>query len=310
MAKSSDIPCPLFANEVPEVYAVWVAGDCMAPLIPRGCAVICDQLSPLRGGDFVVVYKRRDLLKPGEMPGVVKRLVTDPPSKLTFPYTHNPYSEFEPCISLQTLNPERSFFMAASAIEAIHRCLGPAEIDSEGSAILPEGLIERARKGAAIGSLERNSPEYPIDILSFVNKRTGRYKPVDWWAPAQAFESDEDDTEWRLGEDYAIELLETEVKCGGPQGSSTLGSILLSMIEKGPGRDRVVLGFAYTLARAAYRGAPTLAHLTAMRNSIADGRERYREWQLKQSTIWRRRARDAALRGWETRRRRAGGASK
>jgi phage repressor protein C with HTH and peptisase S24 domain len=60
-------PAFLQPADVPDKFALRVAGDCLAPLIKEGDAVVVDKRLPYAAGDLVVIFMRPELVKPGEL---------------------------------------------------------------------------------------------------------------------------------------------------------------------------------------------------------------------------------------------------
>lgn len=108
---------------LPDEYAMRVRGDCLAPAIKAGDAVLFDQRQPVAPGDLVGVY-----LKPGCFGGStsvgLKRLVINMMPGVTYPYKAHPDSNIMPVIVCEQDNPHRQYTIPAGQILAIHRCLG------------------------------------------------------------------------------------------------------------------------------------------------------------------------------------------
>ena len=58
-------PAFLDPADLPDQYARRVAGDCMAPAIKHGDAVIVDKRLPFKAGDLVVIYMAARAGSPG-----------------------------------------------------------------------------------------------------------------------------------------------------------------------------------------------------------------------------------------------------
>jgi hypothetical protein len=108
---------------LPDEYAMRVRGDCLAPAIKAGDAVLFDQCQPYAPGDLVGVY-----LKPGCYGGStnvgLKRLVMNMMPGVTYPYTPSPTSNVMPVLVCEQDNPHRQYTILADQILAVHRCLG------------------------------------------------------------------------------------------------------------------------------------------------------------------------------------------
>jgi len=139
-------PAPVDIPGLPDIYAMQCVGDCMVPELVDGSTLLFDKLSPVREGDLVVIWKRPDLVRPGALPGIVKRLVLDV-FKETYPYTPHPDDNVIPAIVVGMNNPPRRFHIRCDHIAAMHRCLGPVSRASDGSACMSQALIDAARRG-------------------------------------------------------------------------------------------------------------------------------------------------------------------
>lgn len=94
--------------DYPDLYAMVVEGDCLAPRVFHGDYVLCSPSAPLTRGEFVVLY--------GLTGGSTIKLLVMPP--LWFP--HRPGDEVEPLIMVEQLNPPRVYEIAASRVHSLH----------------------------------------------------------------------------------------------------------------------------------------------------------------------------------------------
>jgi hypothetical protein len=108
----------------PDLYALIVTGECMAPLHPAGSAVLVDKRQPYESGDLIVIYMKPEAVKPGHSNCMIKRLVSMPPWVTAFPYRENPKSEVHALATVEMLRPAQRIHFLCSDILAIHRCLG------------------------------------------------------------------------------------------------------------------------------------------------------------------------------------------
>jgi len=122
-------PAFLHPASLPDKFALRVVGDCLAPLIKEGDAVVVDKQLPYAAGDLVVIFMRPELVKPGELGIYVKRIVMNMMQGVTFPYVAHPDSNVIPVIIVEQDNPRRQYTITADRILAIHRCLGAAGAD-------------------------------------------------------------------------------------------------------------------------------------------------------------------------------------
>jgi hypothetical protein len=129
--KSKPIADPAFLDpaDLPDQYARRVAGDCMAPAIKHGDAVIVDKRLPFKAGDLVVIYMRPELVAPGEIGIYLKRLALGVPPYVKLPHKEHPDSNVAALIIAEQDNPRRQYAIRADRILAMHRCLGLASTD-------------------------------------------------------------------------------------------------------------------------------------------------------------------------------------
>ena len=140
-------PLPFDVADAPDTYAMVCIGDCMEPIIANGTTLAFDKLAPCRPGDTVVVWKRPNLIRAGEPPAVVKRLVYPIPSFVTFPYVGHPDDEVRPVLAVEMLKPRKVFWVGCEEVVAVHRCLGAVERLSSGETAVREQLISDIRLG-------------------------------------------------------------------------------------------------------------------------------------------------------------------
>lgn len=111
------------AEPFPEVYAMWVDGDCCAPEIPHDCHVLCDTTRAPKLGDFVVIHFTPEAAAQFGYAAWVKRLVMmqRPASQTRKPkYASN----VAPCLVVESLNPRKCFVLDWAWITAVHHCGG------------------------------------------------------------------------------------------------------------------------------------------------------------------------------------------
>jgi phage repressor protein C with HTH and peptisase S24 domain len=144
LAPPADAPIDIAG--LPDLYAMQCVGDCMVPELADGSTLLFDRLAPVREGDLVVIWKRPELVPPGAVPAIVKRLVKDW-FKESYPYTPHPDDNVTPTITVEQLNPRRRFHIPCDRIQAVHRCLGPVTRMPDGTAGAAQALIDAARRG-------------------------------------------------------------------------------------------------------------------------------------------------------------------
>ena len=106
-----------------------VSGSCMAPAFPDGCRVKVTKTEPYARGDVVVVWFRPELITPGGLPGMIKRIgMMPPPHVKTFPYKDHPQSEVLALIMLKTNDqPDKLLRVRCRDVLAIHKVVGLLE---------------------------------------------------------------------------------------------------------------------------------------------------------------------------------------
>lgn len=82
-------------------------------------------------GDFVGVWlQSRD----GTVERRVKKLAFGLPEDIEFPFKLHPLSEAEPLVVLDQLNPARTYCIPATKVIALHKVIGEAESNGDGTA--------------------------------------------------------------------------------------------------------------------------------------------------------------------------------
>jgi hypothetical protein len=69
-------------------------------------------------GDLIALYLRSDLIRPGEMPVIVKRLVSRIPHFCTFPYTPKRGDDCVPVVTCASTNPRQRIHISAAKLMA------------------------------------------------------------------------------------------------------------------------------------------------------------------------------------------------
>ena len=110
---------------LPDVYCSTCEGDCLEPLIPNGATIAFSKLEAPKQGDFVVVWKRPEIVEPGRHQAIVKRLVMGiPPWVKSFPLKEHPQSDVHALIVAEQMNPRRAFSIKCSDVIAVHKAIG------------------------------------------------------------------------------------------------------------------------------------------------------------------------------------------
>jgi hypothetical protein len=110
---------------LPDEYGMRVLGGCLEPEIPDGARVMIDKRVTAAPGDFVCIYLRPELVKPGDCQARIKRLVMGPPPWVTLPYREHPKSEVQAVLIAEQMNPPRSYTIPCDAVLAVHKVIWP-----------------------------------------------------------------------------------------------------------------------------------------------------------------------------------------
>ena len=110
---------------LPDLYCSTCEGDCLQPLIPNGATIAFSKLEVPKAGDFVVVWKRPEIVEAGRHQAIVKRMVMNiPPWVKSFPFKEHPQSEVHALIVAEQMNPRRAFSIKCSDVIAVHKAIG------------------------------------------------------------------------------------------------------------------------------------------------------------------------------------------
>lgn len=110
--------------DMPDLYALTGKGTCMEPLFYDGDTLVGDKRDAPKPGDTVLVFFHRDVALRYGMPGWVKRLV------------HVwPVAGEDDLITLEQINPPKRYVVPASHIVAMHKCVGKATSQGDGTAL-------------------------------------------------------------------------------------------------------------------------------------------------------------------------------
>lgn len=99
-------------SDMPDRYCMRAEGNCLEPVFFDDDPLMMDTTVRPSPGNFVAIWRRRDLVKPGEHQILVKRL-------LRFDVVNGVESAI-----VEMLNPQVSLVFPLSGIEAIHLCRG------------------------------------------------------------------------------------------------------------------------------------------------------------------------------------------
>jgi hypothetical protein len=98
--------------DMTEEYCIVAEGDCLTPIFCRGDPLRMDPRAIFRSGDFVAIWRRRDLVRPGEHQIIVKRF-------LRFDIVNG-----ADCAIVEMINPHVRLVIPRWGIEGMHKCVG------------------------------------------------------------------------------------------------------------------------------------------------------------------------------------------
>ncbi len=129
-------PPPFFnPDDMPDVYALTAVGTCMMPLLEDQACLAFDKRKKPVAGDLVSLIFTRDAAQRRRMPGWIKRLVVDlPPFGLAAGAT----------VVVEQINPPREYWIPADDILAVHKFIGTAISQGDGTANISRKLLEAA----------------------------------------------------------------------------------------------------------------------------------------------------------------------
>lgn len=139
---SDRFPDEIDALDVPETYVSVAKGDCLEPAFHDGDYLVFSKSALLHKGDYVGIWFAPDIVPDCETPRQIKRLAMEPMSTLTLPWSATSDDELEPHVHLEMFNPPRKLRVPASRLVAMHKVVGIAEPNGDGTA-RPTGLKNR-----------------------------------------------------------------------------------------------------------------------------------------------------------------------
>jgi hypothetical protein len=127
-------PHELQPADLPDRYASIATGDCLEPIFSDGACLVFSKSEPVEAGDFVGIWLKPEILKEGELQRRVKRLLFGIWPGMTFPFTLSEHDGVEPIVVLEMLNPPKMLQVRASHILAMHKVVGEAKTNGDGTA--------------------------------------------------------------------------------------------------------------------------------------------------------------------------------
>lgn len=131
---SAKHPREIGPDDCPEVYASICKGNCLEPVFSDGECMVFSKAEPCRAGDYVGIWLHPDIPAADELPRRVKRLRTALPLGFALPFRAAPGNEFVPIVELEQFNPPCIYRLPATEILAIHKVIGTAETNGDGTA--------------------------------------------------------------------------------------------------------------------------------------------------------------------------------
>ncbi len=120
-------------EDLPDVYSSVCLGTCLEPMFRHGANIVFSRLEEPKSGDYVGVWLDPAEVDPGESTRRVKRLAMALMPGLAFPFKLAPASEIEPLVVLEQHNPPKLYHVRASHILAMHKVIGEAEPNGNGT---------------------------------------------------------------------------------------------------------------------------------------------------------------------------------
>ena len=109
-------------NAFPDEYALRVTGTCMEPLLLEKATAVFSKSAKWKVEDIVAVWFRPEVLGPGGLQTIVKKLTMAPPFYVrAFPFKDHPESDVAAVICVELLNPRRRLIARCADILAIHK---------------------------------------------------------------------------------------------------------------------------------------------------------------------------------------------
>lgn len=109
------------AASIPAIFAMQMAGTCLAPELNHGDEVVFVN-EPPKVGDFAIFIFRPECLRPGaQHQSMIKRMVLAIPPWVTFPWADNPRSDVRPVVVAEQTNPPGRYHFPCSDLLGICR---------------------------------------------------------------------------------------------------------------------------------------------------------------------------------------------
>ena len=109
---------------LPDEYAMRVRGDCLAPAIKGGDAILVDQRQPYAVGDLVRVFLKPEWVAPGCTKRRAQAAHHEHAARRDLSLREHPDSNIMPVLVCEQDNPHLQYTIPADQILAVHRCMG------------------------------------------------------------------------------------------------------------------------------------------------------------------------------------------
>jgi hypothetical protein len=115
------------SQTIPDPYAMEAIGNCLSPFIEDGARLVFLNHGSADGRRSDRALSSLGLVRPGEMPVIVKRLVSRIPHFCKFPYTPKRGDDCVPVLTCASTNPRQRIHISAAKLMAVHKCIGVLE---------------------------------------------------------------------------------------------------------------------------------------------------------------------------------------
>ena len=128
-------------DNLPDVYCMKLDGDCLEPLIPHGASVVLKKSERIAAGDIVCVWFHPRIIKPGMPSAWLKRLQSNIPPWVKFPYADHPDSNVQAALLLEQITPPQSYRIKCSDVIGLHKAIGFAPACEIGGSVRSDTIM-------------------------------------------------------------------------------------------------------------------------------------------------------------------------
>ena len=118
----------ILPDEMPDQYVMICDGPCMEPEIHDGQKLLFSRAERYKTGDFVVIFRKPELVPKGDHQLLVKKLIIAPPPAYWRDGKVNRSGGIRPVVIVEMLNPHKIMYFDPSDHLGLHRCLGPVPV--------------------------------------------------------------------------------------------------------------------------------------------------------------------------------------